>query len=147
MVVENSSKEASEIFEQVRGELVRVFEETPEVELAYLHGSVARKESGKLSDIDLAVYLENDCDFIDVKMRLISEISSLINDFDLIVLNSSRPLMAYNVVKHGVILLEKSRTMKAEIESSIIRKYLDMKPYLQRHAEEKLERYAKEGYA
>lgn len=55
--------------------------------------------------------------------------------------------MAYNVVKNGIILFEESGTRKAEIESNIVRRYLDMKPYLMRHAEERLNKFAEEGFA
>lgn len=137
----------SEKFEYIREDLTQIFEERPEVELAYLYGSVARGEANKLSDIDLAVYLNEACNMGDVKMDLVSEIALLIDDFDLVFLNEARPLMAYNIVKEGIILFEDSGTRKAEIESDIIRKYLDMKPYLMRHAEERLNKFAEEGFA
>ncbi|EHK02269.1 nucleotidyltransferase [Candidatus Haloredivivus sp. G17] len=145
--MKNEKSDPSEKFESIREDLKKIFEERPEVELAYLYGSVARGEANKLSDIDLAVYLEKGCDSGSVRMELVSEIASLIDDFDLVILNEARPLMAYNIVKDGIILFEESPTMKAEIESNIVRRYLDMKPYLLRHAEEMLNKFAEEGFA
>ena len=145
--MKNEKSDPSEKFESIREYLKKIFEERPEVELAYLYGSVARGEANKLSDIDLAVYLEKGCDSGSVRMELVSEIASLIDDFDLVILNEARPLMAYNIVKDGIILFEESPTMKAEIESNIVRRYLDMKPYLLRHAEEMLNKFAEEGFA
>jgi predicted nucleotidyltransferase len=145
--MKNEKSDPSEKFESIREDLKKIFEERPEVELAYLYGSVARGEANKLSDIDLAVYLNEACNMGSVKMELVSEIASLIDDFDLVVLNEARPLMAYNIVKDGIILFEVSATMKAEIESNIVRRYLDMKPYLLRHAEERLDKFAEEGFA
>lgn len=145
--MENGKSDPSKKFESIRGDLIQIFDENSGVKLAYLYGSVARGESNKLSDIDLAVYLEESCDFGGVKMNLVSEIASLIDDFDLVVLNEARPLMAYNIVKDGIILFEESGTRKAEIESNIVRRYLDMKPYLMRHAEERLDKFAEEGFA
>lgn len=141
------SKSLREKFDSSREDLVDLFNRGDEVKLAYLFGSVSRGDEGSLSDIDIAIYLDKDSDFGKVEMRLLSRISEFFDDFDLVVLNEASPLMKYNVVKDGEVIYEDSNSNTALIESEITKRYLDMKPYLERHADERLEKFAEEGLA
>ena len=136
-----------EKFDSSKDGLAGIFDGAESVELAYLFGSVSRGDEGDLSDIDIAVYLKDGSDFGEMEMRLLNSISDFFDDFDLVIMNRASPLMKYNVVKDGEIIYEESSSRKASIESEIIIKYLDMKPYLERHSNERLEKFAEEGLA
>lgn len=43
--------------EEIKTKLKNFFSQKPEIKFAYLFGSLARKKINKLSDIDLAVYI------------------------------------------------------------------------------------------
>ncbi|MFO7952508.1 MAG: nucleotidyltransferase domain-containing protein, partial [Bacillota bacterium] len=44
--------------EQIKSKLLPFFSERKEVLFAYLFGSVAKESAGRISDIDIAVYLD-----------------------------------------------------------------------------------------
>ena len=96
------------------------------VKFAYLFGSHARKDTGKLSDIDIAVYLDDRIDTLQCRLRLIEHISKSIGvlKVDLIVLNSATPLLNHQVVKTGVVVKENKR-YRIGFEMKSLRKYLD----------------------
>ncbi|PSH01458.1 MAG: hypothetical protein BRC26_03470, partial [Nanohaloarchaea archaeon QH_8_44_6] len=69
------------------------------------------------------------------------------DDIDIVVMNKASNLINYNIISDGKIVHCSSPDKKAEIESSILRSYLDMKYYQDRHVEERLQRFAEKGLA
>jgi uncharacterized protein len=97
-----------------------------EVRFAYLFGSQARGDGGPLSDIDVAVYLDESVDAFNCRLRLIERIVRIIGeeDIEIVVLNTATPLLKHEVVKAGVVLKEdKARRVSFEVATS--REYLD----------------------
>ncbi len=77
-----------------------------EIIFAYIYGSVARNQDTKLSDIDIAIYIDEDkrpeAGPFGYRSELITELQPLAgNDIDLIILNEASNLLAYNVFKEG----------------------------------------------
>jgi len=119
------------------------------VKLAYLFGSVAGGKSGKLSDVDIAVFLDESLkrrDMFNLQLKLISELTSILKTdrVDLVVMNDAPLLLKYNIIKHGVILKYDLKT-KIRVESRILSDYLDMKYYIDRHTKLAIKRIAKLG--
>ena len=54
--------------------LTPVLEKDERVKFAYLFGSAAREEQNSLSDIDIAVYLREDCDPAEAKLDIIGKL-------------------------------------------------------------------------
>ncbi len=104
----------------------RYLENDPTVKFAYLFGSHARSNSGPLSDIDVAVYLDNRFDFFAYRLRLMEGISRQIKgkSFDLIVLNNAPQTLKYEIIKEGKVLIE-NKLKRIEFETRVIRDYLD----------------------
>ena len=119
------------------------------VELAYLFGSAARGELGELSDVDVAVYLDESLsskERFKLQLRLIGELASVLqtNKVDLVVMNDAPLLLNYNIIKHGKLVKSDGRT-KVRVESSILSRYLDMKYFIDRHTKLGIERMTKRG--
>ena len=119
------------------------------VKLAYLFGSVAEGKEGKLSDVDLAVFLDESLskkEIFNLQLKLISELTSILKTdrIDLVIMNDAPLLLKYNIIKHGKILKEDMET-KVRVESGILSDYLDMKYYMDRHTNLAIKRIAKEG--
>ncbi len=79
------------------------------VKLAYLFGSVAEGKEGKLSDVDLAVFLDESLskkERFNLQLKLMSELTSILKTdrIDLTVMNNAPLLLKYNIIKHGKIL-------------------------------------------
>jgi Nucleotidyltransferase domain. len=119
------------------------------VKLAYLFGSVAEGEEGKLSDVDIAVFLDESLskeDMFNQELKLISELTGILKTdrIDLIVMNDAPLLLKYNIIKHGKILKDDKET-KMRVETGILSDYLDMKYYMDRHTNLAIKRIAKKG--
>lgn len=120
-----------------------------EVVVAYLFGSLVKREISPLSDIDIAVYLDERIPRNrqnEVHMTLLNELITILgDDIDLILMNSADLLMNFNIIKEGEIIYQRSETEKVMIESEIMDRYMDMRYYHKRHVDVTLDRMAKEG--
>ena len=72
------------------------------VKLAYLFGSVAKGNEGKLSDVDLAVFIDESLsksDRLNLELKLMSEMTSILktDKVDLTVINNAPLLLKYNI--------------------------------------------------
>lgn len=119
------------------------------IKLAYLFGSVAKGKEGKLSDVDIAIFLDESLskkEIFNLQLKLMSELTSILktDKIDLIVMNNAPLLLKYNIIKHGKILKDEIET-KVRVESRILSDYLDMKYYIDRHTNLAIKRIAKEG--
>ncbi|MGQ0600886.1 MAG: type VII toxin-antitoxin system MntA family adenylyltransferase antitoxin [Anaerolineales bacterium] len=85
------------------------------VVLAYLFGSQAEGLARRDSDVDVAVLLQSDIprgQYFDVRLSLTNELISLFhrNEIDVVILNDSTALLAYEIMQHGVVLYEDEQT-------------------------------------
>ncbi|MFB6209196.1 MAG: nucleotidyltransferase domain-containing protein [Candidatus Nanohaloarchaea archaeon] len=141
-----NGKRIKERFRENRNEIVEVFEETEGVELAYVFGSMVEGEVGRLSDIDFGIYLREEENFIEKKLELRRKLSVLVGeDMDIVVMNTSNRLLNYNIISGGELLYEKLQQKKVEVETDIMRKYLDRRYHDKRHTEKRLERFVEKG--
>ena len=103
-----------------------------EIIFVYIYGSYARKTNNNLSDLDIAIYVENknfDSGAFGYRSELIATLSSLLKiEVDLIILNDVSNFLAYNVLKDGYLIFCKSETKRKEFHYNIMSKYLDFLP-------------------
>ena len=131
-------------------ELIEYFSNKDSIISAYLFGSTVRGDTGRLSDIDIGVMLDEKLskkDRFDMELKLISEITILINKnkIDLIILNEVPLILAYNIIKNGIIL-KSNEIERVKFETKILSRYLDEKYYIEKHTEETLKRIAEAGF-
>jgi len=131
-------------------ELTEYFSSKDSVILAYLFGSTVRGDAGRLSDVDVGVLVDENLskkESFELELKLMCEIAVLINKkkIDLVVLNEAPLLLAYNIIKDGIIL-KSSETERVRFETKILSMYLDEKYYIKRHTEETLKRIAEVGF-
>ncbi len=131
-------------------ELTEYFSSKDSVILAYLFGSTVRGDAGRLSDVDIGVLMDENLSKIDrfeLELKLMGEIAALIkkNKIDIVVLNEAPLLLAYNIIKDGIIL-KSSEKERVKFETKILSMYLDEKYYIKRHTEETLKRIAEVGF-
>ena len=126
------------------------FERTPEVKTAYLYGSQALGKTGPLSDVDVAVLLDNSLDAhqrFRLILRLTGELSEILGGkrIDLVDINSSPLLLKENILKNGVLISTKDEDERVRTEVAIMREYLDRDYYVQRRANTVIKRIASAG--
>jgi len=102
-----------------------------------LFGSHAKKTPTVKSDIDIAVFLsETPKKLLEYYLHLMNNLSQILgNEVDLIILNSSPPLLKHQVIKHGKVLYSRSEGARVTFEARAQSEYLDFSRALERYNE------------
>jgi uncharacterized protein len=137
------------IDEERRQALAEFFERQPDVVAAYLFGSQARGGAGRLSDVDLAVWLNDHLEpdrRLSRQLALSADAASRLgtDEVELVVLNGAPPLLAQRVIRDGQLLTERSALARVRLETEAIIRYLDTIP-LREELGRGLERRLAEG--
>jgi len=110
----------------------------PQVRVAYLFGSQARGQAGPLSDVDVAVLLDENltpAEAQDLQLRLMTDLADALgrDDVDVIVLNYASLVLCHQVLKSGRILLCRDETARFRFTFKTNRDYLDAVPMYELH--------------
>lgn len=120
--------------EKIIQKIKSVLSAREEIVFAYLFGSVAKEKAGPISDIDIAVYLEEETDLTSgsfgYKAELIFDLQRGLNtnQIDLVILNQAPLFLAFNVLKEGKLIFCRSKEIRVDYHYLIQRDYLDFKP-------------------
>lgn len=111
------------------------------VVFAYLFGSQTNNKTGPLSDVDIAVYFDENIERgeqFDVKLKLIGDISDKLkrDDIDVVVLNEAPPLISHRILKEGQSIFCQDKKKQLGYEVKAVLKYLDWKPFLEKYTKE-----------
>jgi predicted nucleotidyltransferase len=105
----------------------------PEVQAAYIFGSMASGRRRSNSDVDVAVLL--DPGFLarmplKYRMDLIADAGGVLETFDVdvIVLNLAPPSLAYNAITKGKLVYERSRSARVAFQIRNLNEFLDLEP-------------------
>ena len=98
----------------------------------YLFGSIARNDHTESSDLDIAVYVEENIkqDYFDIKSELYLNLSRVlkINRIDIVVMNQCRNLILLNnIITHGQLIYEKDQSARIDYEQKISHNAIDFK--------------------
>lgn len=117
--------ETAALAESLRAALERTGAPIP---CAWLFGSTARGEAGPLSDVDVAVLLDESVpreNYLDLAAALAEELERCAPRIDLVVLNQASPALRHRVILDGLLLLERDPRQRIEFEVRSIREALD----------------------
>ena len=121
-----------------------------EILAVYLFGSEATGEASPLSDLDVAVFLDEKrvrpAKFFACQSQLTVELmqSCRRSDVDLVLLNEATPLLAYEVISSGSLAYERDHGRRVMFEAGALRRYFDLKPFFET-ARSYLRRRLKDG--
>lgn len=129
----------------IQAALLPYFAAQDGIAVAYLFGSFARGQASALSDIDIAILLEPPLDAaarFSLRLRVTKDIKALMGDqeIDTIVLNDVPLALSYRVIRDGVVLHCRDEQMRIEWTASTVSRYLDFKPFMDRHEQAVLDR-------
>jgi predicted nucleotidyltransferase len=101
----------------------------------YLFGSHARGTATALSDIDLAILLHSDLDesrFFSLRLDYITRAMQTLHTekVDVVILNNAPLHLAYEIVSHGILLVDRNPGYRVAFEADHIGRFLDLKPFL-----------------
>ena len=106
--------------------LRRVLEEIPNVRLAVLFGSAARRTQGVGRDIDIGVSLEGDAAFAPT---LCVDLERAVGrPVDLILLDVAPPLLRFEIARSGLVLVQRDRHCWDEFRAHAMIDWWDWAP-------------------
>ncbi len=108
-------------------------EKYPRVLFAYLFGSQATGNVTPMSDVDIAVYFDDDLgstEQFNLQLHLIGVCCQVLqrNDVELAVLNDADIVLRYQVVKNGKVIFCRDQAAKTEFFVQTVWEYLDTEP-------------------
>jgi len=113
-------------------QLQNAFNNCDHIACAYLFGSVAKGLAGALSDLDIAVLLEDHSEIESERTKIESSICNALgrSDIDLVILNEAPFSLAYRILRDGMVLIAPNLKAKENFEVRTIMNYLDFQPLL-----------------
>jgi len=120
--------------------LNKYFQKHPEVEVAYIFGSVARERTNSLSDIDIAIIIDSqqineEAYSYGYRAEIQADLIKLLktNNIDLVILNEANTLLKHRVVYFGRIIYSRNEKKRIEFQTDTINKYNDFKQLIKPH--------------
>ena len=91
---------------------------------------LAKGDAKPLSDVDIAVYLDEGVDRIQAKLDILEDLIDILNtdQIDLIVLNQSSLPLSMNVIKNNRLLVDKQPFVRHAHYSLVIAKIFRLQP-------------------
>lgn len=119
-------------YDEIRNRLSDLFVEEETIDLVYLFGSVAKNKTTDLSDVDVAVRVNDDVkpeQRFRFQLNLLGKITDLLrlNNIDLIILNDSPVLLRFEVLSTGQLLYCKDEAKRLTFVTRTISEYCDTK--------------------
>jgi len=116
-----------------------VLKEHPSVVFAYLFGSRAKQYANARSDWDVAVYLKDPESKLNQwpAFELEAELSRTIHQIvQVTILNESLPpLLGFEIVKDGILLVDRNPNLRTGFENKVMRTFYDWQYFLKRQME------------
>jgi predicted nucleotidyltransferase len=119
-------------------EVAPLFRAYPFVVAAYQFGSTARGQESPLSDLDMAILVDDKrtpsaLDLLRIELMLAYELQKHlgVSEIDLITLNSQRLLLQYGILRTGRLIYEADPKYRVRFTQKVIQAYLDFQPTLE----------------
>jgi predicted nucleotidyltransferase len=106
---------------------VNYLQSHPKVLFAYLFGSLAAGKPQPLSDVDIAVFLDQTLKTTEYKLGILGKLIDILrtDEIDLVVLNTAELPLIMNIIKNRKLIVDKSPFTRHGFESLTMRKYFD----------------------
>jgi predicted nucleotidyltransferase len=118
----------------------------PEVQAAYIFGSLVSGRVNPMSDVDVGVLLDP-AFFKDLPQKyrpdLITDTGAVLETFeaDVVLLNEVSPALAYNVITKGKLVFERSRSARVAFQVRNLNLFIDLEPIHRVHLHYLKQRY------
>lgn len=105
----------------------RVLEHDPRIVFSYLFGGLARGRASGLSDVDIAIWLDDDADFISARLDLVGALMHALGTdaVDVVILNQAPIALAGRVLQSSRVLADKNPVRRHAYESLTRREFFD----------------------
>ncbi len=111
----------------------RVLRARPEVRVGWVFGSTVTGRTRPTSDIDLAVLLSDRAargDHLRYRLGLLADLAAALHSdaIDVVILNSAPPALAQNVLRHGIVVSERSKADRVRFQVRTLNRFVDTQP-------------------
>jgi predicted nucleotidyltransferase len=109
--------------------LAGLLHQNERVVFAYLFGSAARRRMTPLSDVDVAVFLDDPGNAADVRLDILDALSRHLGTdrVDVVVLNTAPTALAGRILLDRVVLLDRQPARRHRFESLTLREFHDFR--------------------
>ena len=125
---------------EIENILIEYFQKHPEIEVAYIFGSVAQGRNNVLSDIDIAVITDDQqisgkTYRYGYKAEILTDLSKQLktNKIDLVILNEATTLLKHRVLYYGKLIYSKNERKRIDFQIDTINRYNDFKHLMKTH--------------
>ena len=119
-------------------EIAPLFRAYPFIAAAYQFGSTVRDLEGPLSDLDIAILVNDEqapsaIDLLRIELLLAYELQKqfTVSEVDLITLNRQRLPLQYTVLRTGWLIYEADPKYRIRFTQKVVQAYLDFQPTLE----------------
>jgi predicted nucleotidyltransferase len=111
-----------------------VLEGHPVVRFAYVFGGAGRRDLRPLSDVDVAVYLDDAVDPVTARLELIGAVTKHLgtDEVDLAVLNRAPIALLGRILQSRRVIADKDPFLRHRFESLALRQFLDFRIFERR---------------
>lgn len=122
------------------------------VEIAYLHGSVARGCPLPSSDVDIALLLTElpmpyERLMLELEIQADLEDACDLSNLDVRTINDAPLMVQGRIVQEGILLYERNKNLRVAFEVLVRKRYFDFQPVARRLQQAFFDRIRKEGFA
>ena len=132
MQTQNSNDTAQRCLRKLRELLPAIEQAFPAVSMLYVFGSAAGARFTEHSDVDIAVYVDDDMHkrdrLLDLRLSLWLQ-DRLDRPVDVVVLNEASSILQHEVLRAGCRLLDRSPAFRVKRELRMFKDYLDVRHY------------------
>lgn len=118
-------------------EVVPLFKGYPFIVAAYQFGSTVRGQEGPLSDLDIAILVDDErapsgLDLLRIELILAHELQKHlgVSEIDLITLNRQKLQLQHGILRTGRLIYEADPRYRIRFTQKVIEAYLDFQPTL-----------------
>lgn len=120
--------------EKLKKTITGYLETKKEILFAYIFGSLVKKTANKLSDVDIAIYIDEEkidnskfrygyqAEFLTDLIKILQT-----RKVDLVILNSAPPLLKHRVVYHGELIYSVDEKERIRFQVDTLNRYMDYK--------------------
>lgn len=117
--------------ETLKGRIARVLEAFPEIQAAYLFGSVSLGRATRKSDVDLAIVVGRPLG--KRKLDVLTALAEIgLDRVDLVSLDTDDVVLRFEAVRPNCLVYARQNFDHGAFYSRVVREYFDFVPYLER---------------
>jgi hypothetical protein len=115
--------------------LSAALEECPGVVFAYLFGGMVAQRPTPLSDVDVAVYLAERADLVEMRLEVVAKVTTHLatDEVDVVVLNNAPTALLGRILATRRVLVDRDPFRRHRFESRALREFFDFRAIEREH--------------